>query len=264
MQFDEQPMLALNKSIKYGAMLLCGLFIVPALKIRNLYDRKILGYLEHKTLFIFNICKGFLISLVIMAPLIYLFKYFDIRTIDYELLVFDKYFIYTIIFTLFISFLISIIEESFFRGIMIQKSNNFITTFFIVLSGSLAYSLFHFIKIPLIISETIYWNTGLIELLDVFTNFFETISYDSALTLLMFGVLLALVRLNLNTISYCIGLHAGFVFTIKIFKQSSSVNFDSSFYPLLSSHDHFLGNLATTWITIVLLIYLIYLYKERQ
>ena len=55
MQFDEQPMLALNKAIKYGAILLCGIFIVPALKASKLYQRQLVGYLEPKPIFLLNI-----------------------------------------------------------------------------------------------------------------------------------------------------------------------------------------------------------------
>ena len=263
MQFDEQPMLALNKAIKYGAILLCGIFIIPAMKAQNLYDRQKVGYTEPKALFILNMFKGLFISIIFLAPLILSFTYLNMRIVDFETFVFDKSLIYLMIFTLFISFLISVIEESFFRGIMIQKINNLVLTFFVLLSGSLVYSLFHFIKIPLIIDEELYWNTGLIELVNVFLNFLNNISYDAALTLLMFGILLGVIRLNLKTISYCIGIHAGFIFTIKIYKQISTVNSDSNYYFLFSTYDHFLGTLATTWISIFLLFYLIYLYKTK-
>ena len=50
MQFDEQPILALNKAIKYGAMVMCAIFIVPAMKYRRLYSKEIVGYLEPKML----------------------------------------------------------------------------------------------------------------------------------------------------------------------------------------------------------------------
>ena len=55
MQIDEQPMLALNKAIKYGAILMCAVFIVPAMKINKLYQREIVGYLEQKQ----NLCSIF-------------------------------------------------------------------------------------------------------------------------------------------------------------------------------------------------------------
>ena len=74
MQFDEQPILALNKAIKYGAILLCAIFIVPTLKIKSLYNKQILGYLEPKSEFIHNIVKGFYLSLILLLPLLLLFN----------------------------------------------------------------------------------------------------------------------------------------------------------------------------------------------
>ena len=59
MQFDEQPMLVLNKAIKYGAILLCAIFIVPAMKACNIYRRQLVGYLEPKPLFLLNILSIF-------------------------------------------------------------------------------------------------------------------------------------------------------------------------------------------------------------
>jgi len=263
MQFDEQPILALNKAIKYGAMVMCAIFIVPAMKYRRLYSKEIVGYLEPKMLFIQNICKGFGFSVILLLPLIISFAVFDVRNISFNLIKIDNIFFYTLVMTIFVSFLISIIEESFFRGILIQTDTKKIKAIFVITFAAIVYSLFHFIKIPFIFEENIYWNTGLIELVNVFFNFFNTIHYDAALTLIMFGLLLGVVRFNLKTISYGIGIHTGFVFTIKIFKQSSVVNSESNFDFLLSTYDHFLGNLASIWVAIILFIYLFYIYKYR-
>ena len=263
MQFDEQPMLALNKAIKYGAILICAVFIIPALKINKLYQREIVGYLESKTEFMLNICKGFVISLVLMLPLIILFVSLGIRTLNFDLFNFNQYFIYTILYILFISFVISIIEESFFRGIMIQEEINKISTFKIIIFSSVVYSLFHFIKIPLIVDDNILWNTGLNEVLNIFLNFKDFLIIDAAITLLMFGILLGLIRVNFKTISYGIGIHSGFVFTIKTFKSNSSLNIESDYIYLLSNYDSFTGHLATIWITTLILLYMIFIYKKK-
>ena len=263
MQFDEQPMLALNKAIKYGTILMCIIFIVPAIKILGLHDRQLVGFLETKIKFLQNIFKGFVLSCCLSIPLLFLFSYLNIREIDFSG-VFNQSFLYIILFTVFISLLISFIEESFFRGVMIQKSNNLILTFNIVVLSSLVYSLFHFIKIPLIIDSDLFWNTGLKEVLIAFSNFFKTINFDAAITLLMFGILLGIIRVKHNTVSYGIGIHAGFIFIIKTFKINSSVNFDSSNNFLISHYDQFTGHLATTWIIVLISIYLIFSNKKNN
>ena len=263
MQFDEQPILALNKAIKYGGILMCAIFIVPAMKILNLYDRKLVGFTERKIKFIQNILKGFILSSLLSIPLLFLFIYLNIQKIDFKVAL-DQSFLYIILFTVFISLLISFIEESFFRGIMISKKNNLALSFNVIVLSSLIYSLFHFIKIPLIVDSNLIWNTGIIELLVAFSNFFKTIHIDAAITLLVFGILLGMIRVRNNTISYGIGIHAGFIFIIKTFKANASVNFDSSNNFLISAYDHFTGHLATTWIIVLILSYLIYLKKKKN
>ena len=46
---------------------------------------------------------------------------------------------------------------------------------FILFSSSIVYSIFHFLKLPLILDENIYWYTGIIELLNLFSNLFTDI-----------------------------------------------------------------------------------------
>ena len=263
MQFDEQPMLALNKAIKYGAILMCAIFITPTMKILNLYDRRLVGFSETKIKFFQNIVKGFILSCCLSLPLLFLFSYLNVREIDFSI-AFNQSFLYIILFTVFISLVISFIEESFFRGVMIPRKNNLVLTFNVVFLSSLAYSLFHFIKIPLIIDSDLFWNTGLKELLIAFSNFFKTINYDAAITLLFFGILLGIIRVKNNTLSYGIGIHAGFIFIIKTFKANSSVNNDSSNNFLISHYDQFTGHLATTWIIVLIFIYLIFLNKKNN
>ena len=265
MQFDEQPILALNKAIKYGALLLCGIFIIPTLKFLKINNRQLLGYAEPKLLFLFQIVKGFLLSILLLIPLIFLYNYLEIRIInDINLIAFNTSFLQVLIYTIFISFVISTVEESYFRGIMIRGGSNIVEALLIIIFSSLIYSLFHFIKIPLIIDENIFWYTGLIELSNVFANFFKIISLDSAITLFVFGILLGIVRVRHQSISYCIGIHAGFIFLIKTFKQNSSVNYNSTYNSFLSSHDQFTGNLATIWIILILITYSIYISKYKK
>ena len=263
MQFDEQPMFALNKAIKYGCILLCIIFIFPTLKLKRLYNRSLIGFTEPKKEFILNTFKGFFISIILSIPLIFLFLFLDMRNLNNTQIFFDG-FLTTIIFTILISYLISFIEESFFRGILIQKNKSILQTTYIILFSGAVYSLFHFINIPLILDEEIFWNTGLIEIFNVFSNFYNLVSIDAAITLLVFGTLLGFIRIKTMSISYCIGIHAGFVFVIKVFRQNTNVNFDSEYNSLLSSYDHFTGHLSTLWIILILTLYLIFIKNKDK
>jgi len=262
MQFDEQPMLALNKAIKYGTILLCIIFIMPAIKLQNIYSKKKLGFGEKRIVFFKNIFKGFLFSIILSLPLLIMMFAFNIREINFSLILFDLYFFLSLLLITFLSFLIAFIEESFFRGILVQKSESILNTFFIIILSALVYSVFHFLKIPLIIDENLVWYTGLNELYNLFSNLFSLISYDAALTLFLFGVLLSIIRINFKSIAYCIGIHAGFIFVIKLVRQNSTVNFESGLDFLLSPYDHFTGYLSSGWIIILLLIFSLIIYKK--
>ena len=263
MQFEEQPMLALNKAIKYGTILLAILFIIPVMKYKKIYAKEKLGFLGPKKVFLKNVFKGFLVSIVVSLPLLFFMNFLEIRNFNFAQITLDSYFLISLFIIIFLSFLIAFIEESFFRGILIQKNRFLMHNIFILFSSSIVYSIFHFLKLPLILDENIYWYTGIIELINLFSNLFTMISYDAALTLLFFGILLGIIRQFFNTISYGIGIHAGFVFVIKNIRQHSSVNFDSNYIYLLSPYDHFTGHLSTIWICSLILIYLFFLYKKN-
>jgi len=263
MQFEEQPMLALNKAIKYGTILLAILFIIPAMKYKKIYAKEKLGFLCPKKDFLKNVFKGFLVSIVLSLPLLFFMNFLEIRNFNFTQITIDSYFFISLLIIIFLSFLISFIEESFFRGILIQKNKFLMNNIFILFSSSIVYSIFHFLKLPLILDENIYWYTGILEVLNLFSNLFTSISYDAALTLFVFGILLGIIRQCFNTVSYGIGIHAGFVFVIKNIRQNTSVNFDSNYNYLLSPYDHFTGHLSTIWICILILIYLFLLYKKN-
>ena len=262
MQFEEQPMLALNKAIKYGTILLAILFIIPAIKYKKIFSKEKLGFFGSKKVFLKNVFKGFLLSIVLSLPLLFLMNFLEIRSFNFAQITFDSYFFLSLLIIIFLSFLISFIEESFFRGILIQKNRFLLNNIFILFSSSIVYSIFHFLKLPLILDEHIYWYTGILELLNLFSNLFTSIPYDAAITLFFFGILLGIIRQCFNTISYGIGIHAGFVFVIKNIKQNTSVNSESNYNFLLSPYDQFTGHLSTIWISILILIYIFFLYKK--
>ena len=45
---------------------------------------------------------------------------------------------------------------------------------------------------------------------------------------------MSLIKIRYKNIFYCIGIHAGFIFIIKTYKQNSYVNFEGSFLNLIS------------------------------
>jgi len=68
-------------------------------------------------------------------------------------------------------------------------------------------------------------------------------------------MLLALVRERTGNIALCIGLHAGWVMTIKAIKWLTDVDASADLLFLIGPYDGITGWLATAWVGLVALIY---------
>ena len=75
------------------------------------------------------------------------------------------------------------------------------------------------------------------------------------LSLLAFGVLLAMARLKSGAIYLCMGLHAGVVAAIKIVNKTTDYVPSNNLSFLVNQHDHLLGYLALIWLIMCILIY---------
>ena len=155
--------------------------------------------------------------------------------------------------------LIGFIEETFFRGGLfgaIRKHNGFLLT---MLLSSLLYAALHFIKPEeLPPGEAHQWFGGLTMLYGAFSVYTEWKTFDSFLALFVLGAMFALIRERTGNIAYCIGLHAGFVFIIKIVRKMTRENDDSSLSLLVGDYNGIIGYLSA----VVILIYTLILYKR--
>ena len=255
MNFEEQPTFTLNKAIKYGAILLSFIFIFLTLKFKKITPKEMCS--DHSlNIILLSIIKGFFISILASLPIIILLHIFDIRIFNFNMNDIDNVFFVTILLSVLSGLIIGFIEEFFFRGIMVRENNFTLNNLFPIILASASYSTFHFIKIPDILDPVIAWDTGLTYLIDVFTNLNNLILYDAFYTLLIFGIFLSLVKIRYKNIFYCIGIHAGFIFVIKTYKQNSYVNFEGSFLNLISPYDHFIGHMVSLTILTYLLIFI--------
>ena len=158
--------------------------------------------------------------------------------------------------------LIGFIEETFFRGGLfgaIRKQHSFVVT---MLLSSLFYAALHFIKpLPLSGNEPYAWYSGLQILSGAFDQYAEWRTFDSFLALFGLGAFFAVVRERTGNIAYCIGLHAGFVFVIKIVRKFTEVDVDSSFSFLVGGYDGMIGYLSAAGMLVHTII--VYRYWRR-
>ncbi len=152
--------------------------------------------------------------------------------------------------------LVGLVEETIFRGALfggLQKQSNWIVA---TLVTSLLYAAVHFLKYRAIAEDvTIGWFTGVQIFPAALFRFSNPVTIDSFITLFLLGLLFAFIRIRSNSIISCIGLHAGIVFTLKVFNYLTNYQAGSQYDYLVNKIDHQFGYLASGILLVAILIY---------
>ena len=253
--------LAFRKYLTY-ATLISGLIVSGFyLHIYNLLSVKAFGYSGSFKTLIKTLVHGFIYGVMIMLSIEVMLLLLGIHEIDTNRSVAPSAIGLLFIKSIVAGLLISLLEESIFRGALFsglhKKTGAIVTVFF----TSAIYAAVHFIRYPDLPPGTeIGWFTGISMLPDAFRRFYEWSILDYFLTLFVFGVFLSLLRLRHKNLAACIGAHAGVVMLIKISKYFTNRTHDSSFDYLVSQYNATFG-----WIsfTVMLLVTIFYFVKSQ-
>jgi len=206
--------------------------------------------------FLFSFVTGLCILVVVVLSILLL----DIRIIDMSKSLTTK----LILSSIFAGLLVAFIEETLFRGLFFTLSKRWHTTITAIIVSSFFYALLHFINpIEHIDSLSLNWLSGTDVILNAF-NAVLLLNITDFLALFSVGVLLAMVRHRTNSLVYCIGLHASWVFLIKISKELSTANSSSEWSFLVGQYDGIIGLLCFTWLVIVISTYWFYIVKVSK
>ena len=251
---------ALSRSILVCAVLL----FYPAYKLLNLESFNTIGfpYTAYKT----SLAKAWLLGLIMLLPVSGYFIGCGFRL--WEPLAAAPYLkpLASIATAIIAGLIIGLIEETLFRGLMQTILANSFGLILGLLCVNFVYSSVHFLTIPEdIVIETANWFTG-------FSMFFAAFSplgdiqtiWDSWFALFAAGLFLSFVRLKTNNLMWCIGIHAGWVAHIKIFKGFTDRDTNANCADLAGSYDRYVGELSLIWILLVLAIWgLLYMRKTN-
>ncbi|QMU61319.1 MAG: CPBP family intramembrane metalloprotease [Gammaproteobacteria bacterium] len=217
-----------------------------------------IGFSSDKKQFFKDLAKGIGFGILIMSPVIAGLLITQNRMIDmdWEVSLFN---ILKLAITALISgLIIGILEETLFRGAMLGAIKKYSSAIFAVVVTSLFYALVHFIQPDIELNtNTLNWMSGFVLLKNALPNFADIpLIIDSLIALFLAGALLAIVRIRTNRIALCIGIHAGWVISIKIFKRVTDTNIYSDYAFLTGNYDKVIGYLAAVCIAafIVLLL----------
>lgn len=144
---------------------------------------------------------------------------------------------------------VALIEETYFRGALQGALQRLGALRLALLAVPVLYSAVHFLgRAASVPYEEVDGLSGFTALSGFFSAYAQPLRIlDAFLTLYLVGLLLALVRLRWGDLAGCIGLHAGFVTVIAMFRKVSSPVADGGFGFLVGSFDGLLG----LWITLV-------------
>ncbi len=154
--------------------------------------------------------------------------------------------------------IVALIEETLFRGALLTAVLRRSSVLLAVVSTSLFYSLVHFLQPEQELDpRSLDWASGFVLLLDAVVTLLKPLLYlDTFIALFFAGMLLALIRIRTGSLAICIGIHAGWVFAIKIFKRLTNSNDTSPFAFLTGTYDHVTGYLAAACLLAAILVYM--------
>jgi membrane protease YdiL (CAAX protease family) len=158
--------------------------------------------------------------------------------------------------SLLIGLSVGINEEILFRGFLLAYLVQRMGKTGAIVTSALYFAALHFVN-PTIrpTADDVDWFTGPLLVWDALVSIGSRLQPDSFLALATAGAFLATVRIYLpHGLAFCMGLHAGWVFVIKMTRHVtvSAPTADGAF--LVSRFDGVIGYLSSGWILLLTLL----------
>lgn len=248
----------LRKIISKTTLILLVLSIFPIMSWLQLKKQDI-GLSDKKTFFK-QIAQGLLFGILILAPVIFSLWFLDIWHYDQDKSWTLAKILIKILGLLIIALLVSVPEEFIFRGILQTSLSKKIGIFMAIGVSAFYYAGLHYLKsktdIP-IQDLTLMSSYTLIG--DAFINLFTLSNLPGLIALFSVGAFLGCVRYRIsNSIGLCIGIHAGWVFLIKMTSAFFDKNRASELKFLVSDYDFIIGPFVCVWLILLTGIFLAY------
>lgn len=249
--------IALNKLISFTSTI-CGLLLLCLwLKRENRLNLETLGFIKsHPAVAATQALIGFFAGIIIIVILTSALVLLGIHQIEPDLSFNPAAGGRIIMGALFAGVMVGLVEETIYRGALFGGLLARMRPLGAILLSSIIYSGVHFLKFREVPADLpLTWVSGVQLLPGAFYRFSDPAITDAFLSLLAFGVLLAMVRLKSGTLYQCMGLHAGVVATFKIVNKTTDYVPYNNLAFLVNKYDHQLGYLALFCLTVCILVY---------
>ncbi len=242
-------------------MLVAAIGIYPMLKAFNCWNKKELGYDLERKEFIKEIGKGLPFGILSLGLLSFLILYFNLRVIE-EGASAGK-FIGAFFKAALGALVLSFIEETFFRGIVLNSMSRTLKVAPAIFISSFLFASVHLLRNKTDVElNDVQWFTGFHYLSLTLHNFVDPQMLGSWLTLFACGTFLSFLSLHKGNIAQCIGVHMGWVMMIKGFEGVTDTVTKNHW--MIGNYDKVTGYLSFIIIGTLSLIYWAYLAKSPK
>lgn len=250
-----------DRVVARTVLLMVILLLFAVCKILKINSWQKIGFTTGRKAFYADLFKGIGLGVLIMLPVIGGLLLTQNRVLDAGWEVSFGNVLALLLTALVAGILIGLIEETLFRGAMFTAIKQQSSFLFAAITTSFIYALVHFLQPTIEINpDTLNWTSGFTFLQDALFQLTKVSEiFDSFVALFLAGALLAIIRLRSNRIALCIGIHAGWVLAIKVFKRVTDSNPHSDFAFLTGNYDKVIGYLAAACITC----FIIFLIKPK-
>ena len=244
-----------RKVVSRVAQILLILSIFPFMSYLKLKKEDI-GFAA-RNIFFKQLLQGLVFGFFTLMPVLLMLYILDInivdQTNDWTVGSLGK----ALIGALLSAFIISLLEEPLFRGMMLTGLNRKMGASAAVIISSFYYAALHFMKgktdIPY---DQLNILSGFGVIKEALANLVNPEIISALIALFMVGVLLGILRCNIKqSLGLCIGCHASWVWQIKMTKKVFNTNPQSEYLYLISDYDGVVGPLVTGWLLLVVLVY---------
>jgi membrane protease YdiL (CAAX protease family) len=162
------------------------------------------------------------------------------------------------------AFLIGLVEECFFRGVLLRSLRSKYADLHAVTLTSLLYAIVHFIApIKTFAYTTFDFFAGFKYMAEIFERLFMPGIGSAMAGLFLVGAVLSSVKIRTNSLLLCVGLHAGWIMALKmsVFTTSAVAGFQFSSG---IGQRYFLVAAPLTWLSIIGVGGLVFFLKRKE
>ena len=217
-----------------------------------------------RALFLKQLLKGFGLGFVTLIPVFILLTLLGVNVIDDSQPWTGLWVGKKLVIELLLALLIGFFEESLFRGILLRGLGKVLPITAAIFISAFYYAILHFLDSKTLIpTQELTLFSGLTLLGEAFVNVLNPDILSAFCALFMVGICLALLRTQVSqSLGYCIGCHASWVWQIKLNKSFFNTDFTSPYAYLVSAYDGVIGPLVTGWL--LLAVTMVFVYRRYR